>query len=92
MAQMELIQRAYQDILEHFIAHGHAPHYTDIAQHLDIGVEEARILVRETAEAAPVASCWLSHDTDYIESWAPFSNLPNHIKITIDGQQKWFGQ
>lgn len=92
MAQMELIQRAYQDILEHFIAHGHAPHYTDIAQHLDIGVEEARILVRETAEAAPVASCWLSHDTDYIESWAPFSNLPNHIKITIDDQQKWFGQ
>lgn len=92
MNQSPFVQQAYQAILKHFIAHGNAPHYTELAQQLDLGVEEARTLVRETAAAAPVASCWLSHDTDYIESWAPFSNLPNHIRITIDGHQKWFGQ
>ena len=92
MDQSHLVKQAYQDILKHFITYGRAPHYIEIAQHLDIGVEEARILVRETAAASPIASCWLSHDTDYIESWAPFSNIPNHIQVTIDGQKKWFGQ
>jgi hypothetical protein len=85
-------QRAYTSVLEHFIEYGRAPHYIELAKILDIQIDEARVLVRDTAAAAPIASCWLSHDTDYIESWAPFSNIPTHLKITIDGEHKWYGQ
>jgi hypothetical protein len=35
---------------------------------------------------------WLFPDTDDIASFAPFSNLPTQYRITIEGQQKWFGQ
>ena len=52
----------------------------------------AREVQRATVEAAPLASCWLAHDTDYIESWAPFSNVPTHYLISVDGIQKWYGQ
>jgi hypothetical protein len=27
-----------------------------------------------------------------ITSFAPFNNLPTQYRITVDGQQKWFGQ
>lgn len=92
MSEETSIQRTYTSILEHFIEHGRAPHYVELAKILDIQIDEARVLVRDTAAAAPIASSWLSHDTDYIESWAPFSNIPTHNKISIDGEQKWFGQ
>lgn len=92
MSDNPLIQRAYTSVLEHFIKRGRAPHYVELAQILEISIDEARVLVRDTAAAAPIASCWLSHDTDYIESWAPFSNIPTHNKISINGEQKWYGQ
>lgn len=85
------IQRAYHAILEHFIHEGRAPHYTELGGLLQLGPEEARKLQRETAAAAPAGTCWLSHDTDYIEAWGPFSNVPTHNLISVDGVQKWFG-
>lgn len=92
MSNDSLIQNAYTSVLEHFIENGRAPHNIELAETLDVQIDEARVLIRDTAAAAPIASCWLSHDTNYIESWAPFSNVPTHLKITIDGEQKWFGQ
>jgi hypothetical protein len=35
---------------------------------------------------------WLYPGTDLIVSMAPFHNLPNQYRITIDGHQKWFAQ
>ena len=92
MSEKSLVQRAYTTVLEYFIEHGRAPHYVELANILDINIGEARVLVRDAAAAAPIASSWLSHDTDYIESWAPFSNIPTHNMISIDGEQKWYGQ
>jgi hypothetical protein len=87
-----LVQQAYTAILEHFVAAGRAPHYSELASSLGISPDEARELQRETALATPAGSAWLAHDTDHIESWAPFSNVPTHFLITIDGIQKWYGQ
>lgn len=84
-------QDAYTTILKHFIEHRRAPHYVDLARILDLDVEEARILQREAAAAAPASTCWLSHDTDYIEAWGPFSNIPTHVEIAIEGEHGWFG-
>jgi DNA-directed RNA polymerase specialized sigma subunit len=88
----KLTQQAFTTILEHFIETGRAPHYTELADALNIGPEEAREVQRAAVEAAPIASCWLAHDTDFIESWAPFSNVPTQYLISIDGIQKWYGQ
>ena len=92
MIDESLTQRAFTTILGHFVANGRAPHYAELADALDIGAEEAREVQRTAVEAAPIASCWLAHDTDCIESWAPFSNVPTHYLISVDGIQKWYGQ
>jgi hypothetical protein len=92
MIDPNLIQRAFTTILEHFVANGRAPHYAELADALEIDPEEAREVQRAAVEAAPLASCWLARDTDYIESWAPFSNVPTHYLISVGGIQKWYGQ
>ena len=92
MVDQHLIQRAFTTILEHFVATGRAPHYAELGDALDIGPEEAREVQRGAVDAAPIASCWLARDTDFIESWAPFSNVPTNYLISVDGIQKWYGQ
>lgn len=71
---------------------GRAPHYAELADILDIDLEEARELQRSAASAAPIAGYWLARDTDFIESWAPFSNVPTHHQIEVDGVPGWYGQ
>lgn len=92
MTDQSMTQQAFTTILQHFIATGRAPHYSELADLLNVDVEEARELQRAAVAAAPIASCWLARDTDHIESWAPFSNVPTHYLISVDGVQKWFGQ
>ena len=92
MSDEALVQRAFTTILEHFIGSGRAPHYTELAGQLGIDLDTARDLQRAAAAAAPAQSCWLAHDTDQIESWAPFSNVPTHLLVSVDGVQKWYGQ
>lgn len=87
-----MTQRAFTTILQHFVETGRAPHYTELAGLLDIGVQEAREVQRAAVAASPIAGCWMAHDTDHIESWAPFSNIPTHYLISVDGVQKWYGQ
>ena len=94
MSSTALVQDAYTFVLRHFIEHGHAPHYLDLAAEHGLDPESARQLLWNTAEAGnrTAGACWMSHDTDYIESWAPFSNLPTHHLISVDGEQRWYGQ
>jgi len=87
-----MTQRAFTTILEHFIATGRAPHYSELADVLNIGMEEAREVQLDAVGASPIAGCWLAHDTDHIESWAPFSNVPTQYLISVEGVQKWYGQ
>lgn len=84
------VQRAYTAVLEHLVASGRAPHYTELAERIAVPVEDARELQRAAAKAA--VGCWISHDTDYVGSWAPFSNLPTQYLVSVDGEQKWYGQ
>jgi hypothetical protein len=90
MADLILIQKAYTAVVKHFMLTGRAPHYTELAQTLGLRPTEARDLQREAAETA--LACWYVQDTDYIESWAPFSNVPTHYLVTVQGEQKWYGQ
>jgi hypothetical protein len=90
MAESTLVQKAYTAVVKHLIRTGRAPHYTELAETLGLKPDDARDVQRKAAEAA--IACWLVQDTDYIESWAPFSNVPTHYLVTVEGEQKWYGQ
>lgn len=92
MTDQNMTQRAFTTILEHFVATGRAPHYSELADVLNISMEEAREVQLGAVGASPIAGCWLARDTDHIESWAPFSNVPTQYLISVDGVQKWYGQ
>lgn len=40
MSISEKVQLTYTTILEHFVNTGHAPHYTELAEMLDMGIDE----------------------------------------------------
>jgi len=90
MDDATLVQRTYTAVLAHFVTTGRAPHYTELAGTLGVRPENARQLQHKAAESA--LACWFVRETDYVESWAPFSNVPTHYLLTIHGQQKWYGQ
>jgi alkylated DNA nucleotide flippase Atl1 len=90
MEETALVQRAYTAVVEHFIKTGRSPHYTELAAMLGLPPEEARQLQHKAAESS--LACWFVKDTDYVESWAPFSNVPTQYLVTVKGEQKWYGQ
>ena len=90
MADAEQIQKAYTTILQHVVQTGRAPHHTELAVALGTTPDEAKEL--QEAAAAAAAGCWISSDTDYVQSWAPFSNIPTQYLVSVDGIQKWYGQ
>lgn len=91
MSAPTVLDEVYQIIMEKLMKTGRAPHYTEIASSLGVQIEEGRKVLRDLI-AAGIPGTWLFPDTDYISSFAPFSNLPTQYLITIDREQKWFGQ
>ena len=90
MADLKFLDRLFHLILKRMVETGQAPHYTEIASEMGIPMEEGRGLLRELFAAGVPG--WLFPGTDYITSFAPFNNLPTQYRITVEGQQKWFGQ
>ena len=91
MNEPTLLDKTYSIIINQMVKTGQAPHFTDIAAKLEIPMEEGRRAMNEVI-AAGVPGCWQFPRTDYISSFAPFSNLPTQYRISIEGQQRWFGQ
>ena len=90
MADLPLLDKAFHHIMRSFIETGRAPHYTEAAAALRVSIEEGRQLFRDLE--ATGYSFFLHPETDQIVSVAPFNNLPNQYRISIDGEQKWFAQ
>jgi hypothetical protein len=90
MQEPTLVQKAYTAVVEHFVRTGRAPHYIELAAILGVQPEDARQAQHKAAESS--IACWFARDTDYVESWAPFSNVPTNYRVTINGEQKWYGQ
>ena len=90
MSQPAVLDQAFHVILKQMTASGRAPFYTELATALGVSPEEGRLIQRDLF-AAGIAG-WLYPDTDHIASFAPFNNLPTQYRITIDGEQKWYGQ
>ena len=90
MADLEILDRAYSNIMQRFIRTGQGPHYTELANDLGLDMEEGRQLLHDLMAAGIPG--WLHPQTDYIASFPPFNNQPTQYRITIEGQQKWFAQ
>ncbi len=90
MADQAMLDRAFYCIMQRIINTGQAPHYTEMAAELGVPVEEGRHLLHDLMDTG--IPCWLHPGTDYVVSFAPFHNLPTQYRITVDGEQKWFGQ
>lgn len=91
MPKSSQMDRTFHIIMEKIIATGQAPHYTEIAAGLDVTPAEGRKALRKLFSTLGFPG-WLYPKTDTIVSFAPFNNLPTHYRLTIDGEQKWFGQ
>lgn len=91
MTEPSQLDRTYSIILKGTVENGQAPHVTQIAQGLGVSMPEGRKALHELFGLQGFAG-WLYPDTDYIVSNPPFSNLPTQYRISVDGQQKWFGQ
>jgi len=90
MSESSQLDRTYSFIMKRMVETGQAPFYTEIATELGVEVEEGRKALH--ALFGTGMSAWVFPNTDYIASFSPFSNLPTQYRITVGGQQKWFGQ
>ena len=90
MSQSSQLDRIFSFILKRMVETGQAPFYTEIAAELGVSVEEGRKALHGLLGAGIPG--WVFPNTSYIASFAPFNNLPTQYRITIDGQQKWFGE
>jgi len=91
MSEPSQSDRTFSIIMKRMVETGQAPHYTEIAAELGGSPEEGRKALQELF-ATPMFPGWVYPNTDFITSFPPFNNLPTQYRITIDGQQKWFGQ
>ena len=90
MSNPTMLDKAFHVIMKRMVETGQAPFYTELAAALGLSVEEGRKILHDLFSSGIPG--WLYPRTDLIVSFAPFSNLPTQYRITVDGQQKWFGQ
>lgn len=90
MNEPTILDKAFHVIMKRMVETGQAPFYTELAAELSLSVEEGRKTLHALFSSGIAG--WLYPQTDHIVSFAPFNTLPTHYRITIDGQQKWFGQ
>jgi hypothetical protein len=90
MAETQQLDQLFHVIMDSFVQRGQAPHFTEIARTFSVPPEEGKHLLQALMGTGIPA--WLFPDTDLLVSFAPFSNLPTQYRITVEGQQKWFGQ
>lgn len=91
MAEPQLLADMYHEIIGGMVREGCAPHYTELAGEVGLSTDAARDALHEL-EGRGVPGFWIRPDTDIVESCAPFSNIPTQYRISVDGEQKWYGQ
>ncbi|RJP71876.1 MAG: hypothetical protein C4532_06910 [Candidatus Abyssobacteria bacterium SURF_17] len=90
MSEPTVLDKTFNFIMRRMVETGQAPHYTEIAKELGVSMPEGKTALHDLMNSGVPG--WLYPKTDLIVSMAPFHNLPTQYRITVDGQQKWFGQ
>lgn len=91
MADPRLLADIYHTIISGIAQEGRAPHYTEVAAQLRLAPQQAREALHDL-DRLGVPGFWVRPGTDLVESCAPFSNIPTQYRITVEGEQHWYGQ
>ena len=91
MPKANYLDKTFHLIIEKFIATGQAPNHKEIADELGLTVPEGKKILRKLFSPLSFPG-WLDPKTDNIASFAPFANSPNRHRVTIENEQKWYGQ
>jgi hypothetical protein len=89
VTDLDLLDRGYASVMDQVVRTGQAPHYTELAATLSIGLSESKELVHELVARTPG---WAHPGTDYLASFAPFNLQPTQYRVTIDGEPGWYAQ
>ncbi len=89
MADLVLMDKVFHFVMETWKERGQAPHYTEIAQAFSEKPQTGKKWLHELFGMGIPG--WFFPDTDYIAAVVPLSNIPTQYRITVDGEQKWFG-
>jgi hypothetical protein len=90
MNEASRLDETFHFIMRRMVETGQAPFPTVIAAVVGLWVLVGRTALHDLFSAGIPG--WLFPNTDYVTSFAPFNHLPTQYRITIEGQQKWFGQ
>ena len=91
MLEATTMDSAYHFIITRMVDTGQAPHYSELADHLSLSIDDGRQVLHQLRVESGGA-VRLHPDADLIEAVPPFSSIPTQYRITVDGQRKWFGQ
>jgi hypothetical protein len=90
VTDLPTLDRVFAAVMTEVVRTGRAPHYTDLARDLGLGIEDARQAVHDVMAAGYPG--WMHPQTDLIASWPPFNILPTQYRITVDGRSLWTAQ
>ncbi len=91
MSKSSDLNKTFHIIMERMIATGKAPDYTEIATELGVSPTEGQKTLRKLFSSFGFPG-WFYPKTDKIMSFPPFNDAPTNHRLTIDDEQKWFGQ
>ena len=85
----DLLDRAFQAIMTGMVRTGRAPNNIELAAKLGLDPGKARVVFSDIMATGYPG--WLD-EHDNIVTICPLSNRPNQYNISVDGEQKWYGQ
>ena len=85
----DLLDRAFHTILTSMVETGRAPNQTELGAALGLDLDESNTILHNLMASGYPG--WVD-ENDNIVTICPLSNQPNQYRISVDGEQKWFGQ
>jgi hypothetical protein len=87
---LAVLDRIHTAVMDQVLATATAPHHTELATRLGLGIEETRTALGDLWAAGVPG--WTHPGTDHLASFPPFNIQPTQYRISIDGRHGWFGQ
>jgi hypothetical protein len=91
MTDQQTLARVYHVVQSWFVKSGRAPHFTELATEFGVDADRGLELQNEMLEAIG-GPHWADPESRLIACFDPFSNIPTQYRISIDGEQKWYGE
>ena len=85
----DLLDRAFHTIMISMVHTGRSPNHIELAAELGLEPGKARTVFNDIMATGYPG--WLDEHGTIVTIY-PLSNRPNQYKISVDGEQKWFGQ